>query len=39
MVFFFFQESQQRIVVMKKESERLAQEVNQCDTNKLGTLY
>ena len=24
---------------MKKESERLAQEVNQCDTNKLGILY
>lgn len=23
---------------MKKESERLAQEVNQCDTNKLGIL-
>ncbi|XP_073258737.1 intersectin-1-like [Porites lutea] len=32
-------ESQQRIVVMKKESERLAQEVNQCDTNKLGDTH
>ena len=33
---YFCQESQQRIVVMKKESERLSQEVNQSDTNKLG---
>lgn len=32
------QDSQQRIVVMKKESERLSQEVNQMDTNKLGKL-
>lgn len=33
-----WQDSQQRIVVMKKESERLSQEVNQMDTNKLGKL-
>lgn len=33
---YVWQESQQRIVVIKKESERLAQEINQSDTNKLG---
>ncbi|XP_067051383.1 intersectin-1-like [Acropora muricata] len=32
-------ESQQRIVVIKKESERLAQEINQSDTNKLGDTH
>ena len=36
--FLLCQESQQRIVVMKKESERLSQEINQIDTNKLGKL-
>ncbi|XP_020620179.1 intersectin-1-like isoform X2 [Orbicella faveolata] len=32
-------DSQQRIVVLKKESERLSQEVNQMDTNKLGDTH
>lgn len=32
------QDSQQRIVVMKKESERLSQDINQRDTNILGKL-
>lgn len=35
-VLYVWQESQQRIVVIRKESERLAQEINQSDTNKLG---
>lgn len=32
-------DSQQRIVVMKKESERLSQEINSIDSNKLGDTH